>query len=1810
MAELTETISQGNTVTPSAIDIHDRVADAYYGKMGARFMRETQERIHWICAQVTGDSVLDVGCSQGITSILLGRESKHVLAIDSDARSIEEAKALLELEPERVQEKVEFLHTDFLAIPSKSSRYDTVIISEVLEHLVNPSVFVEAAAECLKPGGTLVVTVPFGINDFVDHKRTYYLLEPYQLLSTHFDVIEVSLLGKWLGLSGRKRPPGKVVVKPAGALSNELVVQLEKAFLGLEGELRQESGDVRTRLHEANLKYRNVTEQVTTYKQRLTQEEQTRKQAQSELALLKTQHQQTSSAAQDLKAQHNELTAQIRALQSSLAERDKSLANLEQELALAKERVLSAQGNRTTEVQALQTALHAATAERREIEMTMVRAQAERDIISRHAETLEAQLKLERKSREDTLVRAVQLEGENKALSLRAEGLHKEAEALSQRLEDALESHQIKHGQLYDALQQAVEERKKLQLDLEARFDKQATDFEEQRRELAQRAEALRAEQQAESEDLLTQLNELKASHAQAQGLAEGQLTKTREEVARLQATLTLEKQQSALRVSQLDAALSAQMLLARDLVHSMAQQDSLQTAQRSALTQIGALQSELAALDDSTRQLNSERDTARALHRSLAHQAEQVKLQLMQAHRAKEELRIQLERAQLEKLAAEDRVARTRAMVSFRLGYTLLHGFQSFSSMLKLPGQLWQLHRDGQRRRASKAHGETTTSKRVPPVAMRTPLPAAVNAPSLPLTSHLQLSHRPLAQALKGLKVACIMDEFTFSSYAPECNLLPLSVDHWQQELEAFVPELLFIESAWRGKDDRWGSKVGHLSSEVTDILAWCRTRQIPTVFWNKEDPIHFETFLTTARLFDHVFTTDIDCIHRYKSALGHERVYLLPFACQPAASNPIEKYERKDAFCFAGAYYVRYPERTRDLGNFMVNLAEYRPVEIYDRNFGKNDPNYQFPADYQAFIVGTLPFDQIDKAYKAYRYAINLNSIKQSQSMFARRVFELLASNTITISNYSRGVRLLFGDLVVTTDSGQEIVRRLQKLCGDPVNERKFRLAGLRKVMRDHTYQDRLAYVVGKVRGDQDTSRSGLLPTVTMTGYAKNQQQLDALLASFERQTHVERRLLVVTAADFSPASPPEDNRVQLLTAREIEGKTLGDLTMPSSWVAGIVPDDYHGPNYLLDLALATRYSQAPVIGKAAHHVWSAQNGLTLAQPGAQYQPTTRLQARCAMVSANQCAAMPLRDWVTSLYTRQLEQGDMLAVDEFNYCKNGALASDAPAAVNDLEGLDTGLDMPTLMARAEAVEARQATVDTEPVLTGAELAKHFKPVTGKSYRMAVAGNGWEVVSELGDGKHEYLYATTDLAPEALGAGQHLKFHLDCTPGLNLQLTVLFLDAHKQRISHVVKPANRNQEAAVPAGTAWVRLGLRLYGSGEARINALVLGHRPLRPATVLGRAEHLLLTNHYPSYDDLYRNGFVHSRVTAYRERGVNVDVFRLRKDEAMSYHEYQNVDVMTGSQDALNKLLSTGQYKSVLVHFLDPAMWEVLKQHIDRIKVVVWVHGAEIQPWHRRDYNFESDEERNTAKAQSEVRMAFWRGLLQPLPSNLRLVFVSRYFAEEVMEDLGFRLPEDAYSIIHNPIDTELFSYQPKPVEQRKKVLSIRPYASRKYANDLSVSAILELSKEPFFSDMEFRLIGDGKLFEATLEPLRKFPNVIIEKRFLSQVEIAHLHKEYGIFLCPTRMDAQGVSRDEAMSSGLAPLTNLVAAIPEFTDASCAMLAEPESASQIAHNLAKIFQNSNVFQDLSINAAARVRAQSCKSIIINAELKLLTP
>lgn len=597
-------------------------------------------------------------------------------------------------------------------------------------------------------------------------------------------------------------------------------------------------------------------------------------------------------------------------------------------------------------------------------------------------------------------------------------------------------------------------------------------------------------------------------------------------------------------------------------------------------------------------------------------------------------------------------------------------------------------------------------------------------------------------------------MDDFTYHSYKEECQLKQLSLGSYMEELEAFQPEMLFLESAWRGKDEEWGSRVGHRSKEIMDIIIWCKKRNIPTIFWNKEDPIHFETFLNLAKLIDYIFTTDIDCIARYKAALNHQNVFFLPFACQPVVHNPIEKYQRKDAFCFAGAYYVRYPDRTKDLETFVQEFPSYADFEIYDRNFGKDMVDYMFPDSYKPYIVGTLPFSEIDKAYKGYKYAINLNSIKQSQTMFARRVYELLASNTITVSNFSRGVRLMFGDLVVSTDSGAEALRRLKDIDSSDLKSRKIRLAALRKVLSEHTYEKRFAYIVSKAF---DRQLANMDIHINVYGIAKSGAEADILRAAFARQTYSAATLFIVQEYGVSDAI--SDSKVRYLDFEQF-ASVLADVDNNLlQWTAVFSPEDYYGQNYLLDLALATKYSTANIIGKSAYYENVDQN-LVLHNSNSIYTPHTEFVARRCLFRMHHLQSAFDGEISQDLSDLRFTTDQGMAIDEFNYAHNGrSLERLQLSEINDLEDIHCGWSIDSLTNAAEVMQPDRGDISSESgSIPGDEFYKIFGKPSNK-IDSVLDGSVWLITSHLPDGKHEYCYATTDLTLQESGFDKVLSF-------------------------------------------------------------------------------------------------------------------------------------------------------------------------------------------------------------------------------------------------------------------------------------------------------------------------------------------------------------------------------------------------------------------------------------------------------------------
>ena len=371
------------------------------------------------------------------------------------------------------------------------------------------------------------------------------------------------------------------------------------------------------------------------------------------------------------------------------------------------------------------------------------------------------------------------------------------------------------------------------------------------------------------------------------------------------------------------------------------------------------------------------------------------------------------------------------------------------------------------------------------------------------------------------------------------------------------------------------------------------------------------------------------------------------------------------------------------------------------------------------------------------------------------------------------------------------------------------------------------------------------------------------------------------------------------------------------------------------------------------------------------------------------------------------------------------------------------------------------------------------------------------------------------------------------------------------------------------------------------------------------------LVICNAYPSEQALYRNGFIHRRVKAYKEAGLDVEVFYNHEPVRQAYeYEFDGVRVTVGNEGALELHVASNDFDGYLIHFAEPQRIRPLQKLNVKKPVIVWVHGFEAEAWYRRWFNFiNTSEDIKAALEKKETyylkQNAFFHDLMTQEELNVSFVNVSKWFQKYVVEpDNGAEFRNS--TVIPNLVDEEVFPYREKEDKKRFNILSIRPFASLKYANDQTVGAILELSKRPYFKALSFTICGSGPMFDQTVEPLRQFDNVKLENRFFTQEEIRDLHAEHGIFLSPTRFDSQGVSMCEASSSGLVTMSSEVAAVPEFIEHRVSgLLAQPESINDLADLIEELYFDAELFQRLSKQGSLAMLEKCGRKATIGAEV-----
>jgi hypothetical protein len=139
------------------------------------------------------------------------------------------------------------------------------------------------------------------------------------------------------------------------------------------------------------------------------------------------------------------------------------------------------------------------------------------------------------------------------------------------------------------------------------------------------------------------------------------------------------------------------------------------------------------------------------------------------------------------------------------------------------------------------------------------------------------------------------VMDDFTEACIR---GALPrsyrLSRENFISQLSTTNSSMLFLESTWNGNAGKWKGAMTYDTPDHEQKLALkaaiqiAKAKNLRMVFYNKEDPMHFDRFLPIAAEADVILTSDSDCVERYREHFPDKTVEVMKFAAPTATCNP----------------------------------------------------------------------------------------------------------------------------------------------------------------------------------------------------------------------------------------------------------------------------------------------------------------------------------------------------------------------------------------------------------------------------------------------------------------------------------------------------------------------------------------------------------------------------------------------------------------------------------------------------------------------------------------------------------------------------------------------------------------------------------------------------------------------------------------------------------------------------------------------------------------------------------------------------------
>ncbi|TYR76584.1 class I SAM-dependent methyltransferase [Rossellomorea vietnamensis] len=117
---------------------------------------------YYFAIEYSKGRVLDISCGTGYGSKIIAKAQKafldEIIAVDNDEETLHYAKS------KHYHPLIQYtnMNAEDPELPGTLGQFDCIISFETLEHLYHEEIFMNNLYQMLKPGGTLIISTPFG----------------------------------------------------------------------------------------------------------------------------------------------------------------------------------------------------------------------------------------------------------------------------------------------------------------------------------------------------------------------------------------------------------------------------------------------------------------------------------------------------------------------------------------------------------------------------------------------------------------------------------------------------------------------------------------------------------------------------------------------------------------------------------------------------------------------------------------------------------------------------------------------------------------------------------------------------------------------------------------------------------------------------------------------------------------------------------------------------------------------------------------------------------------------------------------------------------------------------------------------------------------------------------------------------------------------------------------------------------------------------------------------------------------------------------------------------------------------------------------------------------------------------------------------------------------------------------------------------------------------------------------------------------------------------------------------------------------